>query len=105
MIELERYQTRKGRQPVSDWIAALDDPIAARVLSHVQRLSVGTFVNTRPVGSGLFELRMDFGPGYRLYYAWRNDGRIILLCGGDKGSQARDIKRARAFAADLRERE
>jgi putative addiction module killer protein len=65
------------------------------------RLQSGLFGDVKPVGQGLSELRIDYGPGYRVYFLQRGRVVIILLCGGDKGSQRRDIERAQRLAAEL----
>lgn len=103
-MELRRYRTLNGRVPYSEWLAGLDDKTAARVSAYVDRMKGGNFGDSRPVGDGVSELRMDFGPGYRAYYI--RDGKVvvILLCGGDKSSQRADIVTAREFARDFRSR-
>ena len=84
------------------WIAALqDEETRARINVRIRRLSLGNPGDVKPVGEGVSELRIDYGPGYRVYYAQRGKEVIILLCGGDKRSQARDIKRALKLARDL----
>ena len=84
------------------WIAALQDEEArARINVRIRRLSLGNPGDVKPVGEGVSELRIDYGPGYRVYYAQRGKEVIILLCGGDKRSQARDIKQALKLARDL----
>lgn len=101
---LFRYRTTDGRVPYSEWLADLDDPTAGRLLAHVDRMKSGNFGRSEPVGQGVSELKIDFGPGYRVYYL--RDGRtvVILLCGGDKGSPREDIRKALEFAADYRRR-
>lgn len=80
------------------WLDKLRDRQArVRMLSHFRRLGDGNFGNAKPVGDGVHELRMDFGPGYRAYFVNRKGRLILLLCGGDKSSQKRDI----ALAKDL----
>jgi putative addiction module killer protein len=68
---------------------------------RIQRLAGGNPGDVKPVGSGVSELRIDYGPGYRVYFLRRGHMLVILLCGGDKSSQATDIKRAIALAAEL----
>jgi putative addiction module killer protein len=99
-IELRRYRTEKGSVPFSEWLDQLDPSSAGRVLAYVDRMKTGNFGNSRPVGGGVLELKIDFGPGYRVYYV--RDGRaiVLLLCGGNKDSQWVDIGRAREFFAD-----
>ena len=85
------------------WLAGLADPVGRRaVVRRLARLAAtGHIGDHRPVGEGVSELRVDTGPGYRVYYVLRGRRVVILLCGGDKGSQARDIRRAHALAAGL----
>ncbi|HEU5340665.1 MAG TPA: type II toxin-antitoxin system RelE/ParE family toxin [Edaphobacter sp.] len=73
----------------------------ARILTRIDRLADGNPGNHRNLGGGIFELKIDFGPGYRVYYVNRNGVVIILLCGGDKSTQVKDIRRARALAEML----
>ena len=95
MFEIRRYRTTDGDEPVTDWLADLPDRRArARVLARLERLEVGNFGDSKFLRNGVSELRIDRGPGYRIYYA--RDGRtvIVLLCGGDKRKQDADIKKA-----------
>jgi len=81
------------------WFASLRDPQArARVLVRIRRLSLGNPGDVKPVGAGLSELRIDHGPGYRVYFCRRGETLVILLGGGDKTSQRRDIATALALA-------
>jgi putative addiction module killer protein len=85
-----------------DWLDGLKDGLAKRrIAQRIVRLQGGLFGDTKSVGDGVSELRVDHGPGYRVYFSRRGTVVVILLCGGDKGSQDKDIKRARAMAADL----
>jgi putative addiction module killer protein len=84
------------------WFAALRDRAArARITSRIRRLSLGNPGDVKPVGGGVSEMRIDYGPGYRVYYVGRGEMVVVLLCGGDKGSQDRDIKRALELAAEV----
>jgi putative addiction module killer protein len=86
----------------ADWLALLRDGVAAkRIKQRIARVQIGLFGDVKPVGEGLSELRVDHGPGYRVYFARRGDILVILLCGGDKGTQSRDIARAKAMAEQL----
>lgn len=96
-------EIRQTRQFAS-WFAGLRDRKAQdRIVVRIRRLELGHFGDAKQVGDGIGELRIDHGPGYRLYYARRGDLLVILLCGGDKGSQARDITKAKMIAAELEE--
>ena len=73
------------------------------IRQRIARLRLGNFGDTRPVGDGVHELRIHFGPGFRVYFGREGDAVVILLCGGDKGSQRRDIAKAIALAALIKE--
>ncbi len=86
------------------WLDGLNDISArARVLARIERLAGGNPGDVGPVGEGVSELRIDYGPGYRVYYKERGQSLVILLAGGDKHSQARDIKTALRLARSLQE--
>ena len=98
--ELSRYLDSSGRSPYAEWLRDLDKSTAGRVTAYVNRMKTGNFGNSRSVGQGVAELKIDAGPGYRIYYLRDGGEIVILLCGGDKGSQASDILRAQAYAGD-----
>jgi putative addiction module killer protein len=84
------------------WFAGLRDHQArARITVRIRRLALGNPGDVKPVGSGVSEMRIDYGPGYRVYFVQRGDTVVILLCGGDKRTQDRDIGRAVALAREL----
>ncbi len=84
------------------WLVSLRDALAVkRIKQRIARVQIGLFGDAKPVGHGLSELRVDHGPGYRVYFVRRGAVLVILLCGGDKGSQARDIARAHLIAQNL----
>ncbi len=86
----------------SEWFAGLRDRKArARIIARIDRLSLGNVGDFAPVGGGVLEMRVHCGPGYRVYFVIRGSELVILLAGGDKGSQSRDIERARELARDL----
>ena len=80
-----------------------DQRAKARIAIRIDRLAAGNASDAKPVGSGVSELRVDVGPGYRLYFVRRGEALIVLLCGGDKSTQQRDIVQAKALAADLQD--
>lgn len=85
-----------------DWLSDLRDVSArARIAKRIDRIAAGNLGDIKSVGDGVSELRFTFGPGYRVYYTRRGDIVVILLCGGDKGSQIRDIERAKAMALEI----
>ena len=84
------------------WLKALRDPRAiARIAVRIDRLSLGNPGDVRPVGEGLSEMRIDYGPGYRVYFVQRGPKIIVLLCGGDKSSQGADIARVKLLAQEV----
>jgi putative addiction module killer protein len=81
------------------WLTGLRDERAkGRIVSRIERLAFGLTGDAKPIGEGVSELRIDYGPGYRVYFMRRGNELVILLCGGDKGSQKRDIKEAKRLA-------
>ena len=96
MIEIRKTET------YSQWIDALKDVQGrARILVRIERLAAGNPGDVKSVGEGVSELRMDFGPGYRVYFKKSGQEIIILLAGGDKGSQEKDIEKAKELARNL----
>ena len=90
-IELLLYRTGKS-VPFSEWLASLKDARAVGIIrARLNRIRLGNFGDCRPVGGGVEELRIDFGPGYRLYYGRLGSMVVVLLCGGDKKTQGKDI--------------
>lgn len=86
----------------NEWIRNLRDIKGrARILVRINRIEEGNFGDTKPVGGGVSELRLQFGSGYRVYYTMRGETVTILLCGGDKGTQDRDIERAKKIAKEI----
>lgn len=81
------------------WISTLRDRTAAAIVSaRIERIRNGLMGDAKSVGAGVSELRIDYGPGYRVYFTWRGTTVILLLCGGDKASQSRDIRLAQTMA-------
>lgn len=88
----------------AEWLRALKDSRAiARIAVRTDRLAAGNPGDVRPVGDGVGELRIDYGPGYRIYYVQRGSVLVILLCGGDKSSQRTDILKARGLAKEWKD--
>lgn len=104
-IEIREYVTRNGRIPFAEWQTSLRDRRAqSKINQRIQRVANGNFGLAKSLGSGLFELKMDYGPGYRIYFGRLENQVILLLCGGDKSSQTRDIRQARAYWQDYESR-
>lgn len=88
----------------SDWLIALRDQKAkVNIVVRIERLAAGNPGDVRPVGRGVSELRVNLGPGYRVYFQKRGEIVLILLCGGDKSTQKKDIERAKKLADELKE--
>jgi putative addiction module killer protein len=95
MNEVRQTQTFKG------WFAGLRDMRAkVQILRRIERAEQGNLGDVAPIGEGVSEMRIHYGPGYRLYFVQRGAAIVILLCGGDKGSQARDIRTAKQMAKE-----
>lgn len=85
-----------------DWLRRLkDDKARARIANRIRRMELGNPGDTRQLGGGLMEMKIDYGPGYRVYFAYQGDSVVILLYGGDKRTQRRDIEKARAMVQGL----
>ncbi len=89
------YLTEDGRNLFRTWLEALkDDEARARIRARINRIRLGNFGDSKSVGGGVSELRVPYGPGYRVYFGRQGNQVVILLCGGDKRTQARDIETA-----------
>ena len=105
MHEIQDYLTTEGKDPFKDWVSELADRMArARVLARVQRMAAGNFGDCKPLVGGVWELRIDHGPGYRVYYARSGNRLILLLIGGDKRRQQADIETAVKYWNDWQRR-
>jgi putative addiction module killer protein len=97
---VRHYLTPDGQDLYEEWLETLDRRVADRIDAYVTRMESGNFGVTRSLGEGILELKINFGPGYRVYYL-RDSGQIVvLLCGGDKDDQPGDILKARRLSAD-----
>lgn len=104
-LNLTEYLTENGQSPFNDWLLGLRDLRArARVRTRLDRASLGNFGDNASVGGGVFELRIFYGPGYRVYYSLEGDAVMLFLLGGTKGTQRRDVQTAKAYLADYRRR-
>ncbi len=101
---LVEYQDEQGRSPFSRWFARLNAQAAARVARALYRLAEGNFSNVKAVGRGFSESKLDFGPGYRIYFGQDGETLVVLLAGGTKQRQSRDVVTAQAHWRDYRRR-
>lgn len=105
MPKIQIYQTSNRESPFTIWLDYLNDINAkARILQRIDRIALGNLGDCEPVGEGVHELRIAYGPGYRIYFG--NDGKqlVILLCGGTKRQQGKDIKKAKEYWEDYKAR-
>jgi len=106
MFELLRYQGGDGREPLTEWLRSLRDRQGyARILARLDRIENGNFGQCRPLRDGVWELKIDHGPGYRLYYGVVGKTIILLLCAGYKRTQQADIQRAVNYWQEFRSRQ
>jgi putative addiction module killer protein len=103
MITIREYLDSNGHSPFAKWFSGLNAPAAAKVTTSLVRIEHGNFSNTKGVGAGVFECRIDFGPGYRIYFGKDGDALIILVGGGTKKHQDADIKVAHERWKDYKE--
>ena len=104
MIEIREYLDTKGRSPYARWFNRLDAQAAARVATALVRMEQGNLSNAKGVGTGVLECRIDSGPGYRVYFGREGDALIILLGGGTKTRQQKNIKTAHDLWQEYRRR-
>ena len=106
MAILLRVQRADGREPFTEWLVALrGKTAAARIRVRLRQVEAGNFGDREPVGEGVIELRVHIGPGYRVYCGRYGATYVIPLCGGDKRSQASDIKRAKTLWQEWKRRQ
>jgi putative addiction module killer protein len=99
--EVVYYKTGAGKIPFLDWLYSLKDKITrARIRIRIDRVAMGNFGDHHSVGNGVWELRISSGPGFRIYYGLKGKKVIVVLAGGDKRSQEKDVKLAKEFWAD-----
>jgi putative addiction module killer protein len=96
--DIQIYVTEGGRAPFSEWLASLRDRKArAKIRVRLDRVSLGNLGDCHGVGDGVQELRIDYGPGYRVFFGQVGSTIVLLLCGGDKSTQAKDIEQAKRY--------
>ena len=104
MIELLLYVSAEGGSPFEDWFSRLDAAAAAKITVAMGRLEQGNLSGVKGVGQGVQEYRLDWGPGYRIYFGRDGDAVVLLLIGGTKQRQQRDIEAAQLFWVDYKKR-
>ncbi|MBU6383391.1 MAG: type II toxin-antitoxin system RelE/ParE family toxin [Verrucomicrobia bacterium] len=103
---LKIYETLSGSEPLSEWLSGLRDQKARiAIRMRLDRMKLGNFGYCESVGEGVSEMKIDLGPGYRVYFGMIKRTIVLLLCGGDKGSQDKDIRRALSYFRDHKQRE
>lgn len=103
---INEYTDEQGKSPYADWLLGLRDARAkAKIIMQVDKMELGLFGDVEPIGEGLSELRIHYGPGYRVYYGKEGQQVFLLLCGGDKSTQAKDIKKAKEYWKDYKRRQ
>ena len=101
--KLSIYTTEDGKAPFIIWLNSIKDvKTQRRIRLRIDRLTIGNFGDTKSVGDNLYELRLFFGPGYRIYYTIENDTLVILFTGGNKSTQSEDIKKAKIYLKEYK---
>jgi putative addiction module killer protein len=103
MVEIRYYVAASGEQPFADWFVELEATARAKVTRAIARMEQGNFSNVKGVGEGVLEFRINFGPGYRVYFGRDGETLVILLTGGTKKRQQRDIDAAHAYWRDYKQ--
>src|SRR3990167_4692117 len=104
MIRIKQYVSTDGHSPFDKWFLGLNSVAAAKITKAIYKLELGNFSNVEGVGSGVYEQKIHFGPGYRIYFGKDGNEIIILLCGGTKKRQSNDIVEAIEFWQDYKRR-
>ena len=104
MPDVREYVDAAGRSPFTKWLRALNVQTAAKVATALERIAQGNLSNVETVGKGVLEYKVDFGPGYRIYFGRDGEQLVILLAGGTKKRQQEDIRQAKANWEDYRNR-
>ena len=104
MVEIKEYLDRDEHSPYARWFNRLNAAAAVKVVTAIHRLEQGNYSNVKGVGAGVYEYRISFGPGYRIYFGKDGDKLVILLAGGTKKRQDADIKAAQAYWQDYKRR-
>lgn len=103
--ELRFYKTKDGLEPFVEWLESLKDVVGrANITNRLNRLGLGNYGDCTSVGNGVHELRIHYGPGYRVFFAEQENTIVLLLFGGSKRTQKKDIKKAQGYWAEFRER-
>jgi len=103
-MNIKIYQDRNGKEPFTDWLESVKSTtVRLRIRKRLRRIELGNFGDFRLVADGIFELRLHFGPGYRVYYGKIGNEIILLLAGGDKSTQQRDIKKVKQYWYDYKQ--
>lgn len=102
VFELEYHITFQGKAPLIEWLKKLDKMTKAKVIAKIDHLSCGHFSNCKSVGHKLYELKIDLGPGYRIYYSQIGKKILLLLLGGKKETQKKDIQKAKKYLQEYR---
>lgn len=100
---IEYYKTENGKEPVKEWLSSIKDKLTQAILyKRIRQVGLGQFGKTRSVGSGVHEMKIDYGPGFRIYFGIHNDEVIVLLMGGSKRTQTSDIEKAQSYWSQLK---
>ena len=101
--DIQRYSTPDGKVPFSEWLDSLRDLKAKfKIERRLDQVGTGNFGHYRAVGEGVYELRVNYGPGYRIYFGQVEETIVLLLIGGDKSTQEQDIRKAKTYWTDYR---
>ena len=103
--ELRTYKTKQEKEPFIDWLHSLKDRMGrAHITNRLDRVACGNYGDCESVGDGVYELKVHYGPGYRIYFSEQRETIVLLLLGGSKRTQDKDIKKAKQFWKEYRER-
>lgn len=101
--EIRYYVTENGKKPFLEWFSAIKDPVTkTRIKRRLERMKEGLYGDYKGIGGRLYELRLDFGAGYRIYFTEHGNEIVLLLSGGDKSTQNKDIEIAKSYLEELK---